>query len=353
VFPSALYASRRISSVNQSEPVLIKKPINWALISSLLLLTMPVILLLGNAVSSNDELAWILLPPLHVLAIALPVFWLVSMALHGLPIGSPQRTWGVFDVGLVLGPGLILFLEISAGILLFVLGLIYVVSQPQLLEELTYLAQRLSVVPGDPELILQILEPYVTNPAVLFIGLIFIAVIVPLIEEMFKPIGVWFLSGSKLSPAEGFAAGILSGAGFALFENLAFASGGSEWALAVITRAGTAVVHIFTASLMGWALALAWTKRKYLTLVITYIVAVLIHSLWNGLALFGMATYEFFPTSIQDFTGGAITGLIVMIVILFALLMTFNRRLRKPNLVQAEPVAQLESEADDESPWVM
>jgi hypothetical protein len=353
VVPSIIYAYRRISSGGKTGSSPTNRHTNWVLISSVLLLTMPIILWLGNTVAANDDLAWIFLPPLHVLAIALPVFWLVSLALRGLPTGSRQRAWGVFDAGLVLGPGLVLFFETLAAIILFVLGLLYVISQPELLEELNQLAQSLSGVPEDPQLILRILEPYLTHPAVLTLGLIFIAGIVPLIEELLKPIGVWFLSRSKLSPAEGFAAGILSGAAFALFENLALASGGSDWALATTTRAGTAVVHIFTAAMMGWALALAWTKRKYLTLVITYILAVFIHSLWNGLALFGVAASEMFPTSIQRFTGAAFAGLIAMIMLLFALLMTFNRRLRQPALAQAEPAELLESEDKDDTPLVM
>jgi RsiW-degrading membrane proteinase PrsW (M82 family) len=353
VLPSALHAYRRIKSGIRGEPLIRKRRPNWVRISSLLLLTMPFILFLGNAVSRNDDLALIFLPPLHVLAIALPVFWLVSLALRGLSTGSPQRAWGIFDVGLVLGPGLILFLELAALFLMLVLSFFYILSQPELLEELTFLSQRLSIVSDDPESILRILEPYLTRPTVLILGLIFVAVIVPLIEELLKPIGVWFLSGKVLTPGEGFSAGVLSGAGFALFENLALSSGGSDWALAVTTRAGTTVVHIFTAGIMGWALVLAWTRGRYLTLMITYIAAVFIHSLWNALALFGMATYQLFPESIQRFSGAAIAGLIIMIIMLFALLMSFNRRLRQPILDEIVPADMIEPETEDDITLVM
>jgi hypothetical protein len=350
--PSTVYAFRRLTSGTQSEPLFRNRRLSWVRLSTLLLLTLPFILLLGNTVSTDEDLAFILLPPLHVFAIALPVFWLVSLALRGLSIGSPQRAWGVFNVGLVLGPGLVLFLEISAAFLILVLSFFYVISQPELLEELTYLSQSLSIVSDNPEAMMRILEPYLTRPSVLLVGLIFVAVIVPLIEELLKPIGVWFLSGNTLTPAEGFAAGILSGAGFALFENLALSSGGSDWVLAVTTRAGTAVVHIFTAAIMGWALVLAWTRRQYLTLMGTFIFAVIIHSLWNALALFGMATNQLFPASIQRFTGAAISGLIVMIIVLFALLMAFNRQLRRPSPEHAVP-AELLEETEDDTPLVM
>ncbi len=39
--------------------------------------------------------------------------------------------------------------------------------------------------------------------------------IVPLIEEILKPIALWSLVGKDLTDQEGFVAGLLSGAGFA------------------------------------------------------------------------------------------------------------------------------------------
>jgi hypothetical protein len=62
-------------------------------------------------------------------------------------------------------------------------------------------------------------------------------------------------------------------------------SGGEEWATLVFARLGTGVIHSLTAGLTGWALALAWGKRRYLQLVLTYLGAVLIHGLWNGLTI--------------------------------------------------------------------
>ena len=36
---------------------------------------------------------------------------------------------------------------------------------------------------------------------------------------------------------------------------------------------------------MGWALVLAWRKRRYLNLALTYLVVVAVHGAWNGLAI--------------------------------------------------------------------
>jgi hypothetical protein len=56
--------------------------------------------------------------------------------------------------------------------------------------------------------------------------------------------------------------------------------------MVVTARAGTAVIHIFTTGLMGWAMVSAWKGGKYLRLAVTYIGMVALHGLWNGLALF-------------------------------------------------------------------
>jgi RsiW-degrading membrane proteinase PrsW (M82 family) len=125
----------------------------------------------------------------------------------------------------------------------------------------------------------------INSPAVIFSVIIFGAVIVPLIEELIKPVGVWLLAGRRLTPAEGFAIGALSGAGYALVESLFLGSGGQEWAFVVLARLGTSAVHILTAGLMGWALVTAWTQSRYIRLAAIYLLAVLIHGLWNGLTI--------------------------------------------------------------------
>jgi hypothetical protein len=48
---------------------------------------------------------------------------------------------------------------------------------------------------------------------------------------------------------------------------------------------GTAVIHILNTGMVGWALVLAWREGRYLRLGITYLGAVLVHALWNSLAL--------------------------------------------------------------------
>ncbi len=116
----------------------------------------------------------------------------------------PRRKWGVFASGLVLGPLIILILEIlglrrdgyswpfcgSCSIPTF---------QPA---EWPGISLAESSAPNT-DAILNILLPFLLNPGVLFLGFVFISVLVPLIEETLKPIGVWFLAGQKITPAMG------------------------------------------------------------------------------------------------------------------------------------------------------
>jgi hypothetical protein len=250
-----------------------------------LILIAPLALLAGYWVSQNQSLAWLLLPPLHLVAVAIPVWWLYYLGRRGLPTAEAQRTWGVLASGLVLGPVLILIAELAVLLLYLVIGGLYLASNPQLSSDLVNLAQRLSFGAPSPEAVQRLLAPFLLRPVVAYLALVFGAVLVPLIEELIKPIGVWLLVGRQISPRDGFAAGLLSGAGYALFENLAFSSNAQDWAWVVLIRIGTAVMHIFTAGLTGWALALAWRERRYLRLGVAYLTAVTIHGLWNGLTL--------------------------------------------------------------------
>ena len=285
LIPSAGYAYLRL--VGRATEVPWQSP-PW-LRPTLLIFALPLVLLLGYVISPHKLLAMVFLPPVHILAIGIPILWLAYLAVRDLPQGTPQRQWGILGSGSVLAPSLILVLEV---VVLFggLVGWILSISgNPNALSELYNLAQRLEQAQqtgGSPELVVRLLAPYLRNPAVIFSAFAFGTVIVPVIEETLKPLGVWFLVGSHLKPAEGFTAGILCGAGYALAESLVLSSGGgAEWVSLVFARMGTSVVHILTSGLTGWGLALAWSESRYIRLGAAYLCAVLIHGLWNGFTM--------------------------------------------------------------------
>jgi hypothetical protein len=289
LFPSAGYALARILGKKIRLP-------GWVMTAtrpSLLIFAFPFLFLLGVWIAGNNNLSWILLPPIHVLVIGLPILWLAYLGWRNLPLGSAQRAWGVFGGGLVIGPTLIMLAEVGAMIAGILIIAVYVSSQPVLANEVSSLIQRLAISRSNPEAAIQALKPYLMQPGVLLAMITFWAVIVPLIEELIKPIGVWLLFRQDITPAAGFAAGVLSGAGYALMENLLASSSGVDWSILVLVRVGTAVIHILNTGLSGWALALAWKEGRYLRLGFTYLIVVSIHGLWNALTLFsGVASLQ-------------------------------------------------------------
>ena len=253
------------------------------------ILLLPFVLLIGNVIATRTDMAWMFLPPFHLLALGLPILFLLWLGTRGIPDLSPQRVWGIFGAGLILGPMIILLLEALAAGALLLLGVVYIASQPDLFLELAAVAEQAQNLDQDLGALVEILRPYLLRPEVTFTTFAFVAGIVPLIEEAIKPIGVWLL-GKRATPAQGFAAGLLSGAGYALFENLGLSSQSPDWAFAVAARAGTSMLHIITAGLVGWALVLAWRNGRYGRLVLTYLLSIAIHGLWNGLTLLTLTT---------------------------------------------------------------
>ncbi|MEJ2709255.1 MAG: hypothetical protein P8074_16715 [Anaerolineales bacterium] len=204
LIPSALLGFLHLTGRQVPEP----GRLPWLLRPTILIFFLPLALLAGYWVSSIDTINWLLLPPIHVIAIGLPVLWLLYLGIRKLPTGSLQRIWGVFGSGLVLGPTLIFVSEFFAMLAFGFILLIPLSQQPELQQELNTLLQRLQVSPPSPAGMTQLFAPFLTRPAVILSALTFIAVIVPLIEEALKPIGVWLLSGSSLTPIEGFTAGL-------------------------------------------------------------------------------------------------------------------------------------------------
>jgi hypothetical protein len=247
-----------------------------------LILLFPVLLVVGHWANNQETLSCIILPPVHVLAVSIPILWMAWLGIRKIQHFSPQRAWGTFSTGLVLGPAVIFTLEIMVFILVIFVVVFAFVFNPQNLIELEHFAGGFEdILPGSPEE-MALLTQMLNNPTAIFLILLFLSVIVPLIEEAFKPIGVWFLVGRDPTPADGFTAGIISGAGYALFENLGNISLGLSWSALVLARIGTSVMHVFTAGLIGYTLVLAWKENRYLRLGVAYVLSVVIHGLWNA-----------------------------------------------------------------------
>lgn len=329
LLPSAGYAYLRISH----KPAPIQFRLRYP---GFLILLIPPLVGLGYLAAQSPILVWVALPLIHVITIGISILWLVYIGIRGLSVGSRQRIWGVFGIGMVAGPFLSLLLEFVVILVVGTIAVGILARDPAAARELTQIAENFLANPNQPpDAIIEFFEPYLFQPVSIYIVLSVAAVLVPLIEEFFKPVGVWLLLGRKPTPAQGFAAGVLSGAGFALFENLTLsASSGEEWSLVVLARIGTSVIHIVVTGLTGWALTTAWREGRYIRLGVTYLVSVSIHALWNGLVILAVIP-EFlpdgaaYPQVLRNVGTASPIGFVILLVGAFGLLLGCNAALRR------------------------
>lgn len=279
VLPSGVYALLR----------LLNRPMHLGALSKiripvwLPLVVTPILAALGGWVNQNPALRP-LLPLFHISVISLPLWFFYQIGKRGISVGSRQQTWGVFAASFTLGPLLMIVLELAALLLVIVLAAAGMSQQP----ELRAMLERFAISPPSPEMAVELMLPYIESPRALFGVLAFGAVIVPLIEEIFKPMGLWLLINRRLTAAQGLAAGLLGGTAYALIESLLnSASSGDQWLLVIGARIGTGLLHIVTTGIMGWAMVRAWNGKRYLELGLAYLSAVTLHLLWNGFTLLG------------------------------------------------------------------
>jgi len=329
ITPSALMALYRLLGKKVPRPNL-KYPLRTA---SLLMLLWPGIMLVG-AQLSQATWGWLLLPPLQILAVALPIWWFVELGRFGLPASpGPQRSWGVLSISLLVSPPLIITLEMLLLALVAVFVLFLISSRPELVEQLSGLAQRVVNSQVDYEELLLILRPVFNQPGFIA-GLIgVIAGLMPVVEELFKPLPLWFLVSRKMTPAEGFKNGLICGAAFALLESLiSISSQNGEWALMAAGRMGTGLLHVITTALVGWGLASAWSNKAYLKLGAAFLISAGLHGIWNIFGiLLGISPVAGFPAGslTGSLSAAAPLALSALSVLLFLLLTGANRILRR------------------------
>ncbi len=345
VLPSAWYAWKHIAQP-EIAPALHpeRRLVGWILTVMVLILTGGA-LLLGNWAIQNNRLTWLLLPPLNLIATGLPTLWMIYFGTRGLIQGNPRRSWGVFASGLVLSPLIALILELLLLVFMGVLAIFWIMLNPSLANQFNVLVYRLQSPGQNLNSVLNLLVPFLFNPGIVFILFASFSVMGPLIEEALKPIGVWFLSAQKLSPAQGFAYGVLSGAAFGLFENLGNTSGATpDWALLASARISALMLHSFTTGIVGWALACAWSERRYVRLGVTYAVAVVIHGLWNAMALLNVASSLqslpnlTLPAYLQPIGSFSTWGIIILGSIVLLLFIGSNAFLRRSQLSTSPPM---------------
>ncbi|MBG0786754.1 MAG: PrsW family intramembrane metalloprotease [Anaerolineaceae bacterium] len=313
--------------------------IKWLMLASILI--WPVVIMLGGLISGKPGLAVFILGPVNILVAMIPVVWAYFLAQRKLAAGSMVRKWRIFGFSLTITPVLIVITEaivlILAGLLVLLLITVLGSIFPAFEQILADLADQLAYMQAKGFSQDEI-NTILSQPLVIFGVLAVISGIVPLIEELLKPIALWGLVGRDLSDQEGFVAGLLTGAGFALMENLLYFTNvitSEEWLTMAIGRAGTGVLHMFGAGLVGWGLARAWRKGKWPFLALMLVLAVLTHGLWNALALFAGLGSELFVGADSSFGQQLLYYLPLLFLLLVQILVLFliNRRFQKVQAV--------------------
>ncbi len=257
-----------------------------------IILLWPVFVFLGWLAAGQPAVAAFLLGPINVLVAGLPVLWLVNTAQWGLESGPEKRKWQIFGFSLAVTPVIIMIVElivmlILGGIAGLILGL-RISANPQLERELMHIINQVAMAGDDMDLAIKLLQPFILQPAVLFWGVAIIAGVMPIIEELIKPLALWLLAGKNLTPQQGFVGGLLCGAGFALLENVLYFTGAlvaEDWLFMAISRSTTGVLHMLASGLMGLGLARAWRDGKWMFLGLMTLGSFLLHGLWNALAV--------------------------------------------------------------------
>jgi RsiW-degrading membrane proteinase PrsW (M82 family) len=218
-------------------------------------------------------------------------------------------------------------------------GFLYLNSQPELLTEVEKLIEPANSGLFNSGQSMRTLSLLLEDPFIVALLVAYLSLAVPLIEELLKPLGVWLLLGRPLTGSQGFALGILGGAGFGLFENLTLGATPVDWTLTNTLRIGATALHMATGGLVGWAIVRAKNERRYLQFLATYGASVFLHGLWNAMAI------VYTRNSLATFTESAslrldsppILVLSLLSVVCFALLIINNRDLRRE---QNQPSAE-------------
>lgn len=291
----------------------------------------------------TSQLAWLLLPPMVLLTAILPLWWFVETGRRGLLPEPPARTWGIAGFSLLIALPVILMLELILLLLFLLAGGLYLSAQPDFAQQLAILERLLSDPNFDPQILNEMLMGWLQQPGVVFGVLVVVSGIVPLFEELFKPLAVWLFAGDRLTPAQGFTAGMISGACFALWENLTALStaGDGSGTFILVTRVGTGLLHIVTSGLVGMGLASFWQSRRHPGRMIGMVLlAVALHGLWNGaVVVSGFVPMLHFPVEVSDLPrviqSSAVGVLVTLIIVNFGLLLYANARLQRLQAIES------------------
>lgn len=319
-----------------------KLPEKWKI--PLLIIAASLFLLAFILAIISTQVPWLGLisSPFILLLVLIPILLFVWIGSKNLSTGSSFRTWGNITFNFSITMPLIIFFELLLILAILVVAGVWISANPDIMNQLMALQERLTEGMIDPAELEEMVFGFLQNPWVLYGSLLLISVFIPLMEELFKPMALWFLAGKKLTPSQGFVGGLIAGACFALLE-----SAGSigvptdaEWFTLLLGRTGTGLLHITLSGLVGWGFASLFYERNWGRALGNYLFAVIMHGTWNLFALLSgiipvlpdpqsVGNFPFFLSQAGPFVLAALS------VINLVILVRTNQKLRK-NMVKVD-----------------
>lgn len=279
--PALIYSIKELKGkeIETKIPSLFKK-------ASMIMAGWILLLAAGFWISQSQTVSYVL-APMTILAIAIPVWWLVELARHGLKRPLPSREWDTLTIGLTLSPLVIIIIETM---LALVIGLVVVMIlglQPGTLTHIMDLSNQMELSQGGLEDLENLLFNLAQDPLIASAIFLVVGVIAPFTEELFKPLAVWILPRRSLNLKDGFILGLISGGAFALLESASLVSQieSDDWLIGVAMRSAAGLLHISLSGLVGYGIAKAKCEKRWGVALLDLLAASILHGLWNSMAM--------------------------------------------------------------------
>lgn len=300
-------------------------------VAVLALLAFAAVLALGHANMQRASPMALPMPPLHILAGALPGITYVALAGRGAwGKGVPVRgvSWRQAGLAVAIGTGVATMLAIYVESI----GSLYAVALLLVHNGAFADARNADDVfktIGDANLILTNHEQFAASLATA-------SLLAPLSEEFGKSLAVRFTMSRTATRAQAFLLGAAAGAGFGLLESQFYGLGGiaddlGAWWQIMLLRGGSTSLHVTCTGLAGVGWWYWSTARRHRPALALFGVAVAIHASWNGFftvlasRIFGLEGLEERTLEIIAYAVVAVASLAMILS-----LPVIARRLREP-----------------------
>ena len=329
-----------------SQPRKHKKDTKWLYWSIALL---PLLIMGGCLVLNAWHAPDFLLPLITILSLSVAMIWILKLGLRDYWGENPKRDSGLFSFSMSFSTFYIMLVQV----LLLIIAITMVLSSMSKTVDLEFMLEKFSM---NPE---QQAEELMSNPKFALFMVLAIAVVGPIIEELFKTIGVWLLKPRNISPREGWFAGIMSGAGFGLIEGYLFGMQGilmpdiSGWVYFVLGRIGGLLLHTFTGGIVGWGLAKSWREKRPQHAIWSYLIVFLMHGLWNFVAVAQPLLSSLYSIELPDIAVYISLGILFMgmLVAYLSLSYKITREMPAENTLPASYYLPQNPDGADNSAW--